>query len=155
MDNENQNPNGNSVNPNSVYGVEGQNPEMAMDQQKFNQQPPIPNPQYQQNQGMPNQNYMPPQSGQNPGYYTAPPQAIDTSPMSVGKWLVTLLILTIPIVGFIMVFVWAFGSGNVNRKNYFIAVLIYALIIIALWIVLFIIFGSALFSLFSGYGYYF
>ena len=38
--------------------------------------------------------------------------------MTTGEWVVTLLLLGIPCVNIIMLFVWAFGNGNENRKNY-------------------------------------
>ena len=53
----------------------------------------------------------------------------DESPLSVGDWFITILVLAIPIVGLIMYLVWAFGSsGNVNRKNYCMAMLIWCVI---------------------------
>lgn len=64
-------------------------------------------------------------------------------PMSVKDWLITLLIMAIPIVGFIMLFVYAFGSNeNVNRQNWAKAQLIMIAIIIGLLVLFFIIFGS-------------
>jgi len=39
--------------------------------------------------------------------------------MTMGNWFVTLLVLGIPIVGFIMLFVWGFGSeSKPSRANY-------------------------------------
>ena len=53
----------------------------------------------------------------------------DTRPMSVGDWFITLLILAIPLVNIIMYLVWALSStGNVNRKNFCIASLIWCAI---------------------------
>jgi cytochrome c oxidase assembly factor CtaG len=58
--------------------------------------------------------------------------------MTVGSWVVTMLILCIPIVNIIMLIVWAAGSDdNPNRKNWAIAQLIFFVIGIVLWIVLF------------------
>ncbi len=42
----------------------------------------------------------------------------DTSVMTIGQWMLTTFLLMLPCVGLIMAFVWGFGSGNVNRKNY-------------------------------------
>lgn len=54
-------------------------------------------------------------------------------PYTVGGWLLTYLILMIPIVGWIMPFVWAFGSkANKSKKNFFIA----SLIMVAIWIII-------------------
>ena len=37
-------------------------------------------------------------------------------PISVGEWVITTIILAIPIVGFIMLFVWGFGSNTQPSK---------------------------------------
>jgi hypothetical protein len=56
----------------------------------------------------------------------------DTTPMTVKNWLITILVLAIPFVNIIMYFVWAFSdSGNVNRKSYCQATLLFIAIIIA------------------------
>jgi len=38
------------------------------------------------------------------------------TPISVGEWVITTIILAIPIVGFIMLFVWGFGSNTQPSK---------------------------------------
>ena len=38
-------------------------------------------------------------------------------PLSTGEWVVTLLIFMIPVVNIVMHFVWAFGEGNIGRRN--------------------------------------
>ncbi len=54
--------------------------------------------------------------------------------MSVGEWMVTLLILIIPIVNIIMLFVWGFGGGvNKTKANYCKASLIWVAIGLILW----------------------
>lgn len=58
-------------------------------------------------------------------------------PVSVGHWLVCMLVAMIPCVGFIMMLVWAFSSGEKKSKsNFYKATLIMSVI----WIVLLIIF---------------
>ncbi len=58
-------------------------------------------------------------------------------PLTIGDWILTLIVLSIPLVGFIFLLYWALSStSNVNRKNYCIAVLIIGLIIAALFIAL-------------------
>ena len=38
--------------------------------------------------------------------------------LTVKDWIITILITAIPLVGFIMLFVWAFGSNeNPNKSN--------------------------------------
>ena len=38
------------------------------------------------------------------------------NPISVGEWVITTIILAIPIIGFIMLFVWGFGSNTQPSK---------------------------------------
>ena len=57
--------------------------------------------------------------------------------MSVGEWMVTMLVTAIPIIGFIMLFVWAFGDGsNPNQKSWARASLVFFAIGIVLYFVL-------------------
>lgn len=69
-------------------------------------------------------------------------QDYDQKPLSVGEWLITLIVLALPLVGLIMLFVWGFGSGNVNRRNYCRATLVFALIIVVLSLVFLFVFGG-------------
>ena len=39
-------------------------------------------------------------------------------PLTTGEWLITHLVLFIPIVNLVMHFVWAFGDGNISRRNF-------------------------------------
>lgn len=48
--------------------------------------------------------------------------------MTMGEWLITLIIMAIPLINIIMLFVWGFGNGNENRKNFCRAELIITLI---------------------------
>ena len=64
-------------------------------------------------------------------------------PMSVKDWLITLLLMAIPVVGIVMLFIYAFGNGeNINKKNWAKAQLIMIAIIIGLFVVGAIVFGS-------------
>jgi len=46
-------------------------------------------------------------------------QASAYQPMSIGDWIITFIITYIPLVGFIMLFVWAFGDGtHPSDRNY-------------------------------------
>lgn len=52
-------------------------------------------------------------------------------PISVGDWIVTLLILLMPLINLIMLFVWAFGdSTHPTKKNFAKAYLIILAILI-------------------------
>ncbi len=56
--------------------------------------------------------------------------------VSVGEWITTALIMMIPIVNFIMIFVWAFGSkSNPSKANYFKA----TLLMFAIWLVIMVL----------------
>ena len=84
--------------------------------------------------------------------YTQPvnPQpAEDTSVMTTGQWVLTTFLLALPCVGLILAFVWAFGSGNVNRKNYSRAWLIWWVIGIIAGILLSTVMGAALAGIMS------
>ena len=61
------------------------------------------------------------------------------SPISIGNWIISLILTMIPIVNIIMLFVWAFSNGtNPTKANWAKA----ALILILVWIILGIIFGG-------------
>lgn len=69
--------------------------------------------------------------------------------MTIRDWMITLLVLAIPIVNIIMYLVWAcVSSGNVNRKTFCQASLIWFLIIVVGAVVLAVVLGglSALFK---------
>ena len=64
------------------------------------------------------------------------------TPISVGEWVITIIIIAIPIVGFIMLFVWGFGSNTQPSKANWAKA---ALIMIGISIVLsFLFLGSLL-----------
>ena len=64
--------------------------------------------------------------------------------VSVKEWLLTNLIMMIPLVNLIMMLVWAFSSNtNPNKANYFKAAFILFAIVMAIYLVLaVVIFGS-------------
>ncbi len=111
--------------------------------------PPPPPPAYQQ----------PPQQAYQP-LYQQPIPAVDpnTAPMTTGDYFWMMLVLAIPLVGFICTLVWAFGSNvNVNRRNFCRATLIWMLVGIVLTIVLSIllaVLGFTLGDAFSSSNYY-
>lgn len=73
------------------------------------------------------------------------------APMSVGDWVLTIFLTSLPIVGIIMLFVWAFGDNPIKTKaNYAKAMLIWMLIIIVLYVIIFAIFGGLFMAAMSG-----
>ncbi len=57
------------------------------------------------------------------------PQLRPKGPVSVGEWVLTMLIMVIPLVNLIMLFVWAFGDGaKPSKANWAKASLIWMLI---------------------------
>jgi hypothetical protein len=71
-------------------------------------------------------------------------------PLTTGEWFVTLLILGLPLIGLIMYFVWGFSDGNLGRRNFCRAALIWGLIFIGLGcisLVLFLVLGGTLAAL--------
>jgi hypothetical protein len=68
-------------------------------------------------------------------------------PVKTGDWFLTMLITAIPLVGLIMLFVWAFGSGtNPNKANWAKASLIWYLVAVVIAIIFIVVFGALLFS---------
>lgn len=126
-----------SVQNGNPYGDGGQQYQQANN--SYNQ-----NNGYNQNYYVPNNGYQPNQNNQNSG--------MDTSPMTMGDWLLTTLALLIPCAGIILYFVWAFGShGNINRRNYCRAQLIMMGIILAIYIIVVIILVASLAGALSMY----
>lgn len=71
-------------------------------------------------------------------------------PVSFEEWMLTILVMAIPIVGFVMLFVWAFGSNtNTSKSNWAKATLVWMLIGILLAAMLFMTFAGAIASLMS------
>ena len=60
----------------------------------------------------------------------------DKNYISVGSWMLMMLITAIPIIGQIMVFIWAFVGHNESRKNYYRAMLAWIVVVLAFVVVL-------------------
>ena len=61
--------------------------------------------------------------------------------VSIKEWLITNLIMMIPLVNIVMMFVWAFSSNtNPNKANYFKAALILFAIVMVIYLVLAVVF---------------
>lgn len=71
-------------------------------------------------------------------------------PMTVGDWFIAILVTAIPLVGIIMLFVWAFGSNtNINKANWAKATLIWMAVGIAIAFFVFAIVGATFLSAFT------
>ena len=104
--------------------------------------PPYPNFTSQpQPQPQPSNIYQPPQqtsadTNNSRNTYDASIPA-NRKPLGVGSYIGMFILLAIPVVGFILLLVWAFGRNtNLNRKNYARAVLIMGLIGLAIALLL-------------------
>lgn len=60
---------------------------------------------------------------------------MNNNQMSVGQWLLTLILLAIPLVNIILLFVWAFGGDN-PKKNFSRATLLLWVILMGLGMIL-------------------
>ena len=58
---------------------------------------------------------------------------MEKTDVSVGNWLLTFVLMSIPLVNIIMLFVWALESGPVSKQNWAKAVLIMTVIVTVLW----------------------
>lgn len=60
----------------------------------------------------------------------------DSNYVSVGSWMFMMFITAIPIIGQIMILIWAFTGDNESRKNYYRAILAWMLVFIGLFVAL-------------------
>ena len=75
--------------------------------------------------------------------------------VTLGDWIITFIITAIPIVGFVMLFVWAFGEGiNKSKKTWAQAYLILIAVGIILAIIFFTVFMSFISSMFGNLNQY-
>lgn len=70
--------------------------------------------------------------------------------MTVGDWLITTLILIIPIVNIVMLFIWGFGNPD-PRRNYARASLIWMAICIVLMLIFYGVVFAFFFNSFNSY----
>ena len=88
-------------------------------------------------------------------YQYQQPESNLEEPMTLGEWLITMLIMLIPCVNIIMAFVWAFSSTEKKSKsNFFKAYLIFMAIVIVLSILAVIVVGVFTASVVSSSYYY-
>ena len=83
----------------------------------------------------------------------SPAAAMGNQPpvLSLGDWIITLIVLAIPLVNLVMLFVWGFGSKtNPNKANFCKAYLVIMAIFFVLYILLAVMLGIG--GAFSGGG---
>ena len=67
---------------------------------------------------------------------------MEQKPVTVGNWMLTTLLMSIPVVNLILLFVWAFGGGTPESKsNWAKAALLWGVIGIVIYVVLFLVMG--------------
>jgi ABC-type multidrug transport system permease subunit len=91
------------------------------------------------------QQYTPPPA-YNPQYQPNGGTQQAEQPISLGQWIIIMILVAIPCVNIIMLFIWAFSNNvTTSKKNYARAMLIF----MAIAIVLGLIFGSVAASMIS------
>jgi hypothetical protein len=91
------------------------------------------------------------QTTANAPHLAQPAHTHEQTEMTVGSWLLTFLIQMIPLVGFIMLFVWGFGDGTrPARRTYAQAVLALFAALVALYVLFVMVIGVSFMSLFGG-----
>lgn len=115
------------------------------------------NPNGQNENGYQNTQYQQPQpSIQAQLHYEYQTQENLEEPITMGEWLITMLIMLIPCVNIVMMFVWAFSSTEKKSKsNYFKANLIFTGIMFVFAIVMVIVVSVAAASAIENLGGYY
>jgi hypothetical protein len=60
----------------------------------------------------------------------------DRNYVSVGEWMFILFVGAIPVIGWIMLIIWAAMGDNQTRKNYFRAILVWIVLLVCVVIAL-------------------
>ncbi len=66
----------------------------------------------------------------------------DRNYISVGQWMLWLLLAAIPCVGIVVIIIMAFVGENESRKNYFRALILWTLILVGLFVVIAVLGGG-------------
>ena len=87
--------------------------------------------------------------------YVAPATSTESeAPVSLGDWILTILLTCIPCVNIIMLFVWAFGNNTPKSKsNWAKAQLIWVLIGVVVGVLWLVFIGATLLASLSEYGF--
>lgn len=128
----------NGYDPNNGQYNNGYNPNNGQYNGGYNQNNYGPNGPY-------NQNSYGPYQGQPVNYGKQ-------DPVSLGNWMVTILLMMIPVVNIIMLIIWAADSSTEpSKKNWARAQLIWTLIAVVIWVIIIAVAGTAVFSIFNAY----
>lgn len=65
----------------------------------------------------------------------------DSNYVSFWFWFFAIFVMALPCIGLIMIFVWAFVGENESRKNYFRALIVWGLLLLAIWIAAAVLLG--------------
>lgn len=91
-----------------------------------------------QNSGLP-----PQQFAGAPNYYASQTPAQPNNDTSLGSWMLTIFLASLPIVGIVMLLIWSFGSGTSPAKsNWAKATLLWMLIVIGIYLLLIVLTGG-------------
>ena len=94
-----------------------------------------------------NSDQQPQYNNQQQQNYYQPNQVPLEEPVSLGDWILTLIIMAIPCVNLIMMFVWGFGSGvKTSKKNYCRAMLVFLLIAVVFYLLIIALLGASVFG---------
>lgn len=69
--------------------------------------------------------------------------------LTLKEWMIILLVLSIPIIGFVMVFIWAFSNKNTSKKTYCQALILYVIIFSIIGTILAFTLGASFFATLS------
>ncbi len=70
--------------------------------------------------------------------------------VTMGDWIITFILSGIPVVGFIMILVWAFGGGaKLSKRNYARAALIVGIVAAFISVIFSLVFSTAFAAILS------
>ena len=69
-------------------------------------------------------------------------QQINHRTLDPKEWALTIFISSLPLIGIIMILVWAFSEGNIHRKNWAQGTLILMVIFLAIALAFLFLFGG-------------
>lgn len=82
-----------------------------------------------------------------PSYYASQTPAQPNNDTSLGPWMLTIFLASLPIVGIVMLLIWSFGSGTSPAKsNWAKATLLWMLIVIGIYLLLIVLTGGLILS---------